>query len=74
MNKVILASFDVLSLILQGDEVGNGRGRLLRHLSEGDDGKVNFARSLVIVLFLFIESLRNRTLTADRRGRPNVYE
>lgn len=42
MNKVILASFDVLSLILQGDEVENGRGRLLRHLSEGDDGKVNF--------------------------------
>ena len=33
-------------LILRGDEVGNGRGRLLRHLSEGDDGKAILRASL----------------------------
>ena len=41
---------------------------------KGMMGRSIFARPLVIVLFLFIESLRNRTLTADRRERPNVYE
>lgn len=46
MNEVILASFDVLSVILRGDEVGNGHGRLLRHLSEGDDGKVTLRAPL----------------------------
>lgn len=57
MNKVILASFYVLSLILQGDEVGNGRGRLLRHLSEGDDGKVNFRALLGHCAFLVYREL-----------------
>lgn len=44
MNEAILASFDVLSLILRGNEVGNGHGRLLRHLS--DDGKVTIRAPL----------------------------
>ena len=57
MNKVILASFDVLSLILRGDEVGNGRGRLLRHLSEGDDGKVTLRAPLGHGAFLVYREL-----------------
>ena len=40
--------------------------------AKGMMGRPSFARPLVVLLLFIIESLHNRTLTAERRG-PNVY-